>query len=59
MNEQNDIQTIREIFYRMINDKDLTIEEVRQLSKTGYRAINEHNQDLKILYSTIGNMMTI
>lgn len=55
----NDIQTIREIFYRMINDKDLTIEEVRDLSKTGYQAINNHNQDLKALYSAIGDLMTI
>lgn len=59
MNDQNDIQTIREIFYRMINDKDLTIEQVRELANTGYSAIIEHNNDLKILYSTIGRMMTI
>ena len=59
MNDQNDIQTIREIFYRMINDKDLTIEEVRELSKTGLLAINNHNQDLKALYSTVGSLMTI
>lgn len=59
MNDQNEIQTIREIFYRMINDKDLTIEDVRELSKAGYLAINNHNQDLKTLYSTIGRMMTI
>ena len=59
MNDQNDIQTIREIFYRMINDKDLTIEEVRDLSKVGLLAINTHNQELEAIHSTIGRMMTI
>ena len=55
----NDIQTIKEIFYRMINDKDLTIDDVRELSKTGYQAVYNHNQDLKNLYSSIGKLMTI
>ena len=57
--DQNDIQTIKEIFYRMINDKDLTIEEARKLSKKGYLTINNHCQNLKALYSAMGNLITI
>lgn len=59
MNDQNDIQTIKEIFYRMIKDKDLTIDQVRELAKQGYIATYSHNQDLKALYSSIGKLTTI
>ena len=44
--EQNNVQKIREIFYRMINDEDLTIEEVRELSQSGLkRPLLYHRQD--------------
>jgi len=59
MNDQNDIQTIKEIFYRMANDKDLTIEEVRKLAEQGYIAARDLNEELKEIYSTIGRIMTI
>ena len=57
--EQNNLQQIKEIFYRMMRDKDLTIEQVRELAEQGYKAAHSHNEDLKNLYSAIGKMTTI
>ena len=59
MNDQNSIQIIKEIFYRMDNDKDLTIEQVRELAEQGYIAARDLNEELKEIYSTIGRLMTI
>jgi len=59
MSDQNEIQTIREIFYRMANDKDLTIEQVRELAEQGYIAARDLNEELKEIYSAIGRLMTI
>ena len=59
MNEQNSIQIIKEIFYRMTNDKDLTIEQVRELAEQGYIAARDLNEELKEIYSIIGSLMTI
>ena len=59
MNDQNSMQIIKEIFYRMANDKDLTIEQVRELAEQGYIAARDLNEELKDLYSTIGRIMTI
>ena len=59
MNDHNSIQIIKEIFYRMANDKDLTIEQVRELAEQGYIAARDLNEELKDLYSTIGRIMTI
>lgn len=59
MNDQNSIQIIKEIFYRMANDKDLTIEQVRELAEQGYIAARDLNEELKEIYSTIGRITTI
>lgn len=59
MNDQNSMQIIKEIFYRMANDKDLTIEQVRELAEQGYIAARDLNEELKEIYSTIGRIMTI
>ena len=59
MNDQNSIQIIKEIFYRMANDKGLTIEQVRELAEQGYIAARDLNEELKEIYSTIGRIMTI
>ena len=59
MNEQNSIQIIKEIFYRMTKDKDLTIEQVRELAEQGYIATRDLNEELKSLYSSIGKLMTM
>lgn len=59
MSDQNSIQIIKEIFYRMANDKDLTIEQVRELAEQGYIAARNLNEELKEIYSIIGNLMTI
>ncbi len=57
--EQNNLQQIKEIFYRMMKDKDLTIEQVRELAEQGYKATHSHNEDLKALYFFIGKLTTI
>lgn len=59
MNDQNSMQIIKEIFYRMANDKDLTIEQVRELAEQGYIAARDLNEELKEIYSAIGRLMTI
>ena len=59
MNDRNSIQIIKEIFYRMANDKDLTIEQVRELAEQGYIAARDLNEELKEIYSAIGRLMTI
>lgn len=59
MSDQNSIQIIKEIFYRMANDKDLIIEQVRELAEQGYIAARNLNEELKEIYSIIGNLMTI
>lgn len=59
MNDQNSIQIIKEIFYRMANDKDLTIEQVRELAEQGYIAARDLNEELKEIYSAIGRITTI
>lgn len=59
MSDQNSIQIIKEIFYRMANDKDLTIEQVRELAEQGYIAARDLNEELKKVHSAIGNLMTI
>ena len=57
--EQNNLQQIKEIFYRMAKDKDLTIEDVRELAKQGYIAAQMHNENLKDLYSSVGKLTAI
>lgn len=59
MSDQNSIQIIKEIFYRMANDKDLTIEQVRELAEQGYIAARDLNEELKKVCSAIGNLMTM
>lgn len=57
--EQNNLQQAKEIFYCMMYDKNLTLEEVRKLATAGYGFILNHNQELKNLYSDIGKLTTI
>ena len=56
MSDQNSIQIIKELFYRMANDKGLTIEQVRELAEQGYIAARDLNEELKEIYSAIGRM---
>lgn len=57
--DTNHIDAIRNIFYRLINDKNITIDEVREAAKEGYIAAHDLNQDIKGIYSAIGNLMSI
>ena len=57
--ETNNLADIRAIFYRLINDKNITLEEVREISKQGYQAATSLNDDIKQVYSNIGRLFTI
>jgi len=57
--ETNNLADIRAIFYRLINDKNITLEEVREISKQGYQAATSLNDDIKQVYSNIGKLFTI
>lgn len=58
-NKMNDLQTIKEIFYRIAKDDNITIEEVKQLAKQGYEATFMLNKDLQIIQSNIGKITTL
>jgi hypothetical protein len=55
----NNLQQIKEIFYRLMMDKNITLEEVREEARAGYNAACLLNQDIKNIYSDIGKLTFI